>query len=419
MSGKSETCVFSDIRELSINDCSVEVNGQKSNSASPTDIWMIGLKPGTTIKEGGKFITIPSVFLKYYITPDSWMYFRNKYRLDNVRSEKYFDVLYTKILALEYENKVYTQIVGKIISDKNSPHFIRSFSDKNKCSFDDLLSILLDTDTGDNPKYNLSRNSMYMYYGLQGRPSITDDVHIDFSKMIEKDKNGDETEYVYPWLNFHNMDYNYILNQAIDSTNTKTFLEMLSLVNIQELYICLFQIVQACYTMYKHRLIHNDLHPNNIWVTRRDDVLLNLRYKINSPDSSSVKEYYINNANIMCRIYDYDRSYCETLGDNPYLTGGRIQVGQINKVIRGKDLVKVMCYLYKFLNEAVRDSILGLFTDKRQYWREQFQSKDIYCIVTEFPEDSIYDYPQILDNIYNKITGKGKREQVEYTAYTL
>lgn len=57
-------CTFSNIRELSNNYCTVKVIGQKADSASPTDIWIIDLKEGTAIIENSIPITISSVFLK-------------------------------------------------------------------------------------------------------------------------------------------------------------------------------------------------------------------------------------------------------------------------------------------------------------------------------------------------------------------
>ena len=396
----SPRCTFTDIRDLSEGDCVVNVKGQAADSVSPTDIWLIELAEGTSIKEGDKFITIPNMFLKYYINSESWSYYREKYDLDSFISTSHLDRYLEQIYALEYENKIYNTVISQIIEKKASPHFIRSFSRKNDCNYYDLLSILLNSSHINNPTPNFIRNSMYLFYGFSGRPSIDDDIPAKFP---------------YPVPNFNNFEYNYILNQAVDPTNTKKFfLEMAWIKNIQEMYLCLFQIVQACYAMYKYRLIHNDLHPNNIWVTRRNDAKLDLHYRVDS------KDYYLDNCNIMCRLYDFDRSYCETLGKNPMLQNpGYIKMGQANSVVKGKDLVKVMCYLYKTLNDKVRDSILGLFAKDIDYWEEQFKGKDIYCTITDFPEDKLYDYPQILDNIYSKITSKGKREGVQYTEYKI
>lgn len=401
-------CTFSNIRELSNNYCTVKVIGQKADSASPTDIWIIDLKEGTAIIENSIPITISSVFLKYYINPQSWLKMVKSLNIQQKINTHYLNKVLGKLYALEYENKVYNTIISDIIYKQNSPHFIRSFSKENTCTYDDLLDILNTTESSVDPQENLNRNTMYIFYGIKDRPSINfEDEEV---RLFD-----------FPRVNFYNLEYNYILNQAIDKSNTKKFLEMIGLINLQELYICLFQIVQACYTMYLYKLSHNDLHLNNIWTTHRNDISVNIHYKLSKDFTSDGKEkdYYFNNVNIVCRIYDFDRSYCEYLGNNSYLTEDQAKLGLSNSLIKGRDLVKILCYLYKLLNDKSRDSILSLFTNNIAYWYQEFSKKDKYCIVADFPENALYDYPIILENIYNKITSKGIKDSVQYTVYGL
>lgn len=84
----------------------------------------------------------------------------------------YLNKVLGKLYALEYENKVYNTIISDIIYKQNSPHFIRSFSKENTCTYDDLLDILNTTESSVDPQENLNRNTMYIFYGIKDRPSI-------------------------------------------------------------------------------------------------------------------------------------------------------------------------------------------------------------------------------------------------------
>ena len=381
-------CTFSNIRDLS-TECIQDVQGIPSDSSSPSDVWIISLKPNTVIKEGDKNINIDNVFLKYFIEPECWLYYKNGLKLpDNQENQ----IIYNNLLGLRYETLVYSKIITKIINESQSVHFIRSFSKDNTfCSYYDLIDILEETSADINPQSNLQRNINFIFYKEASRPSITDNVQIQFE---------------VPTPIADNIEFGYVLNQAIDRSNTFYFNEILKKeITFNDFYIILFQIVQACYTMYKNKLIHNDLHLKNIWITKRDDVPLNLHYNIDG------QNFYFNGIHIMSRIFDFDRSYCETLGKNPSLESPRrSKAGQENKLVRGKDLVKILCNINP-------DLTLEFFTNDVDYWKQQIKTYQ-ECMITNFDESKLFDYPIIIQNLYSKIQNTGDKK-LQYSSYTI
>jgi len=110
----------------------------------------------------------------------------------------------------------------------------------------------------------------------------------------------------------------------------------------RELWNVLFQISAACYTMSLCKLVHNDLHSSNIFIR----------------DLGKETEfmYIINGYKIVIKtrfqplIYDFDRGYTTKFGTNSLLNNLCNKYSQCNMFVENKDIIKVLCYIYKSAN---------------------------------------------------------------------
>lgn len=176
----------------------------------------------------------------------------------------YFDAIY----GLLYEGDVYNRIVNHIIADNLSPNFIGSFG-YGECSIQSVLKYFRSTKFID----------------------VLQETYEFPNSVIKKSKIG------------------ITLNPAVP--NARVFNKIYLEVPVKEQINMLFQIIYSLAVMSKFRLIHNDLHSQNILV----DGNKKLEHYIFVVD----RRIYSVETKYVPLLFDWDRAYSDYLGINKYL----------------------------------------------------------------------------------------------------
>ena len=302
--------------------CLKGLRGLKGNSASPTDTWILDFKAGTMY---GKQ-PLNKAFMKWWITPRT---------VTGVGKE-----LMLLFQGLDYETKVYSDVVRPLIDDKICPNFVRFLASGNGCNYSEMENMLTLGATPmvyhDVAMRRLARNLTFIRFGDQApvirnktvkRPDINNAAKVDFSQKIMKSV---AENMVGKW------GYNILINEAVDAQTFDEF-EDANKSNLREFWPVVFQVIVGCYAMSLSRMTHNDIHTGNVWVEKRSS-MAPLAYRIDG-------KVYVLNTRYMAKIYDFDRSYVKRLGNNP-LCGSKdaIYSNQTNEFISIKDMVKFWKY---------------------------------------------------------------------------
>jgi hypothetical protein len=382
-------CVLNEASICQLGNCIQKVTGLASNSASPSDTWLLEFKPGTIyIDSGGKSIEIPRAFCKIFIQPDSFEQWLENMRATNEMASLY-KIRFITLQGLSYELRFSEFVQNTIIDGKKSPHFIRTFATGDSCEIKDVIQTL---EKG-GISFSTASFGRNMYYSLNlnpTRPSISDPT------IPSWPKNWDEFR------------FSFLLTQQIDNTtrtvydwirNSQTRPHFLS-----ELFLILFQVCQACYALYSEEACHNDLHDGNVWLTIRPEIKKNVKYVINS------KNYVFPGISILVRIFDFDRSYAESLGPNMLLESSVCpKEGQCNNVVEPKDFIKFLCYVVRKIADPVYKqiikSILVKEDDPNEYENVFKALETLLCfpspqVISDAKFREFPSYPILLDNIY-------------------
>lgn len=255
-----------------IHECVSGVTGLASNSASPTDTWILHFRRGVTYNG----IEINNGFLKWFINPKTAPANSNI-----VNTGSFYGLL--------YEIRVYRDIIKPLIEQNICPNFIKFLGSSTSCTLSDLGKILRGTITDHNTiRETLKRSLSYTSSNTPNRPAIT---NLDFGQ--------------YPILQLPNdfMSYKYcfLINESIPP-GTLSFYDFATqnvgrgLTNeVREL---LFQILVGCYAMSLARMSHQDLHANNIWVI--DNNNQPIKYIINGRSYKFAALPYIAKKHMLC-----------------------------------------------------------------------------------------------------------------------
>ena len=308
-----------------------KIKGIASNSASPSDTWVVYFKEDVKYKYNDtKSEKLSSGFLKIFLNTE------------NLKDKS------DKKVALEYELEVY-KILKDITKYKISPNFLEYLGCGEKCTYSDLFKILYgnlynssDTDFMNrlNCINNLNRNLYYILQEKRKRPAIQNDTlvitgNIDFS--------------IKPFK------YNIIMTKNMENNITLTkWLNLYKDTNLIELWNILFQVASACYVMSLSQIVHNDLHTGNIFVHDLGTET-NFRFHINEMSTVIKTRYQI-------MIYDFDRVYASKLGNNPININYCQNYSQCNFLIPNKDIIKLLCYVHKNVSTKMKENILNILS---------------------------------------------------------
>jgi len=345
-----------------IDRCIVNVKGKPSDSDSPTDIWILSFK--NTLYNG---IPLETAAIKLFVNLDSI----NEKADDEETYIKMFDAL----SGLNYEMKVYKEIINPLLDFSICPNFVRCFVTQEGCTYENIFNFLKD-------------NTTYGTTNILGGYS-NDEFHLDDDEV----KNILNYNIKKCLLNFCTsrktintkletsgaisppnllITYNMILNENMDLPNVRKYDSWFTnKLSEKDLWETTFQIVAACYAMSLSKMVHNDLHLNNIFVKDLGEEVSSI-YVVNG-------EFYVISSRWKIFFYDFDRSYVERLRDNPFINNDLcLRHSQCNIYIENKDVFKVLCHIVdkvktenKFISFTKK--LLSCLADTEDKIREIYQ----------------------------------------------
>jgi len=202
------------------------------------------------------------------------------------------------VLGLKYEAQVYYEILNEIINKNYSPNFV-SFVGYGCCSASSIENIV-------NPgNVNLKKFA-------QNGACIT---------ITEKVGNG--TYFGLPGM-----------------YPVSTLHEIISRITSTDKAQIMFQIIYALEVLQRYKIVHNDLHTNNILVVHFPDPI-RMSFQVG-------ERYFVINTKYVPYLFDWDLSYAESLGDNQKLVGNFEAMNIRNKFDQKTDLYTLFCTIKEF-----------------------------------------------------------------------
>jgi hypothetical protein len=427
-----------------LGECVIDTKGLASNSASPTDTYLLTLKDNSFYNDPGLkgHVNIKDAFMKLFISPQSWRNEAIRLNLFSDTNQQFFSKNYpfmgsniygapiqptsiNSLIGLEYEHLIYKEVTTPLIENNICPHFVRYFmGSNNPCSLE-VLEQILNVKTNIDLDYTLKRNLYFMFYQLPNRPKINDTINFNFN---------------YPVPNFDNLKIEYIVNQAISPGTVYFEKYMMDYVsqaksNLSTVYTILFQIALACYALELSKAVHNDLHYQNIWISPIPKGSINIQYIVDGTN------YIFNNVTLNSKLYDFDRVYCERFKNNPTLGQENPNLGgindrrnsncsassQCNQLFPRKDFAKIMCYVNNIFGKSniiSTDDILNLFVPvvDMAIWRNVYQHQSCFLTTdlhtpSQLPialryYNNLQPYTVILKKIYDRYIYYGGQNSI-------
>ena len=340
---KSSQVSVSDLN--SISNCVSQILGQPSDSASSTDIYKLIMK--TTYPNDyenflyeGEYVN--SIYMKIFVSelclPSSV-----PYPVDIP------DDLISRDELL-YEYMLYLSKIKNFTKMGICPYFVKVLGGNLRVDYDDIQTFLksitmLNQDNmqmSDDSKENvLERNMNVIIRRLADRPSITN-TSIDIKDKLP-------TEIVKNYTK-----YGYFMTEGTSNTTNLSDAIMSGSLDLNEIYIVIFQLIAACRTMNLSKIAHNDLHLGNVLIERR-----NYNHTIISDDN-----IFTLLSPFVLHLYDFDRGYLEGYQNSLLRYDGLIDASQSNDLLEKRDLVKVMYYIFQLLpNPTFRENISEILID--------------------------------------------------------
>lgn len=384
-SAKCELTEYGNVCEMA-KCLNSNIIGLSSDSASPTDTWIVEFNDGTTY-EGEP---IKKAFLKMWISNETL-------KKLNLTTQAKFQNLMSKNSGLNYEVAVYRDIVKPLIETNICPNFIKFLGAGKDCSFDDVVSMAI----GSNNKGSISSYEDTVFSTsviivnddrtTMKRKKITNTytteeitrLEVSTSRKLVKDK----------------FVYNIIANEVIKPGTISLFEFLNKTVDNVVKSKVIFQALAACYAMSCSKMCHNDLHLRNVYIeplNEVDESKLPPGWSRNV--SSGGKTYYYNQStnestwthpgiaeekstrvnyiyggdlytfetNYIAKVFDFDRAYVQRFGNNPFLDREKDWVcddySQCNKYIENLDALKLMSGIYRTINRSYKNDLLDICT---------------------------------------------------------
>ena len=335
-----------------------QVKGLASNSASPSDTWILTLRNNVYYYDK----KIGKVFMKYFIDP---------YSFDTPKTENQRNILSTNF-GLRYEIAVYKDIIKPLIDYRICPNFIRFISAGIGCKEDSLLLTLEKSGmTTKDATERLDRNIRYMANGAYGRPSINSSAII---LPPREDGYGSTNK---------NWRYSILINEVLSpktlsmydySSELRYNYRDESVPMLGRFFDSIFQILYACYCMNCSRVSHNDLHWKNIYIEKRSKPIP-VSYTFGEKER---KVTFLSSVKVI--IYDFDRAYSEILGDNQLLDDYCNRYSTCNRIADNQDMWKTIISLYRILSKHGNDILSFMTKDvkKQQKLKEFFEDRQAF-----------------------------------------
>ena len=197
--------------------------------------------------------------------------------------------------GLDYEVKVYRQIINKILTENYSPNFI-SYVGYGNCSM-----------------YN-KNNELHISSFLSGA-------------QVNNIKKGFDNAYIPGIWKNRDVGVSMLLLEKVEARGPTmtlhSFIRNMDEKTEQTEYPkVLFQIVYSLAVMAKFKLVHNDLHSDNILVVDHIDPVASV-FKVG-------KHKFLIKSRYVPYIFDWDFAYSPLLGDNGKIKDDEYYCGKLN-----------------------------------------------------------------------------------------
>lgn len=386
------------------------IKGLASNSASPSDSWILHFKNESVYRtDGGSRSFVNDAFLKLSLTYNGFA-IPSRAKLARIEVERGNQIV-NQIHGLVYERQVY-----KLTSEKFEgicPHFLRCYN-TGTCTYAELEKLAV---AGGLSINNLHRNIFCMYYGFRRRPAVDG----DFSN--EEDENSFE-DYAHAYKYYDTfekyvnmMEFTYVITYFHPKAMAIVDVITPKHVAIPLFYNLLFQVVYGCYCMSKIRMSHNDLHYGNVLLKPLKGA--DMVYKVGR------KTFKFEGVKLLAQIFDFDRAYVESFGENKQLTKTLATYSQENKFVRLRDVIKFMCYFHRKFDDDTMIDLLDLKGEQREYWLRVLNLGQCFLEFKEnnaVPEKKYNEIPttylDILANIHKKYVSLGGSTKVGHDPVT-
>lgn len=355
-----------DMNACNIYECVDKIKGMSSDSNSVSDTMLLYFKDGV-VYEGNP---VESAFLKFWISPE-------------IIDEMYEDIVDKDELvlksesSLDYEIDIDKYVIKPLIDNNVCPNFVKYYSSAKNCTREHILKLIETNFDKEMAEIVLERNIKYLENRSMDRPSITD-------------PEGEETEEQYlgkypkPTLTF-----SLLINENISSNSSSILHRLLnSKISFSQDFALsvLFQLAVACYALSLSKTIHNDLHMNNIFIQKIP--WTTVTYVI---DEIS----YTFRTDNKVKVFDFNKSYCEKLGNNEFLDYDYEffceENGQCNEWVENKNIIQTFRHMYLYGKTPWNIIIANILEKELEYFNEK--STDTYEIwspidYTRFPSTS-------------------------------
>lgn len=342
------------------------ITGIESDTVSAVDIWFIKFANRADIyretKDGDK-IPIDEAVLKISLTYDS------AYAAETCMKKKHKNAPESK--ALEYEARVYEEVIKPLLDDNICPHFVRSFGRVKYCSYNQLLDMATKANISEE---NFRRNMSKIWGDMVSRPAINDN---------KKTKPNS----IYPYVD--EFKFQYLISERVEGPVYDEWIKEKH--TDRELLYSIFQLLYTQYCMQVFGIAHNDLHFKNIFVVSSEPV--DVRYMI----GSKVYDFY--NVRHILKVYDFDSAYTKKLGTNPN-SFKKMDYREES----WRDLFKIVCQFKKRKYDI--KYLFGI--DDKNISKTISKERSEYCWMTKDIENPRWDPESFIDRIY-KLCGKQPR----------
>jgi hypothetical protein len=349
---KSYTCADLSKGEgkCSLSDCVQKVQGLVSDSSSSSDTWILIFKPGTMNK--GEHVS--TGFMKLWLTADEQSLQKMKMYEGHINNKKWYS---DSLENMRYETIVYRDIIRPLIDARVAPVFVSYITSSSGCDLKEMSKFLKGLD---NPKQRILNNLVKTMYPDDARPKGPID--------------GDNITSKYSESQFKGLKFSYLVTEAVEKAVTLTdwVTEVLSSGehSYEQFWNVLFQILVGCYAMGLSRMTHNDLHSGNVFVQDLGE---------EKPMLFVVEgKCYHFNTRYRPLIYDFDRSYVESLGKNKLDDSSNDW--KVNRVSTKKDIFQVLCMVRKneLIPVEVASEISSILSSNPETATDMLDATDLY-----------------------------------------
>lgn len=348
-----------------------KITGIDSETVSAVDIWFITFAERADIfreTKDGYVVPIDEAVLKISLTYDSAS--AADTCMNKRGKKKHANALESK--GLEYEARVYEEVIKPLLDNKICPHFVRSYGRVKYCTYNQLLDMAKKANIKEE---NFQRNMSRIWGDMKSRPAL------DKNKKMKPNL-------IYPYVD--EFTFQYLMSERVRGPIYEDWLDENQ--SDKQILRSIFQLLYTQYCMHAFGIVHNDLHFKNIFVVKTDPV--DVRYIIGD------KVYDFCNVVYTLKVYDFDSTYTKKLGTNPN------SFKKYNYMEESwRDLFKIVCQFKKRAFDIKQ--LFGI--DDANVSKAIDKEYSEYCWMTNKIENPRWNPDAFIDRIYS-LCGKESRK---------